>query len=235
MAFHTVSAAEAVSAIRSGDRLFVHSVAAAPQRLVAALADRAPELEGVQIYQLHTVGAAPYTAPGMERSFSVNALFVGPNVRDAVARGNGDYVPVFLSEVPTLFRSGRIPLDVALIHVSPPDRHGYCSLGTSVDASRAAVQSAKTVIAQVNPNVPRTHGDGLVHSSRIALAVEVDDQILEVPPPEIGPQEHAIGIHHMVEERRCRDAANVGAISCEEGMRQWRGFSSTCWCFRRRS
>lgn len=195
MAFHTVTAAEAVSAIRSGDRLFVHSVAAAPQRLVAALADRAPELEGVQIYQLHTEGAAPYTAPGMERSFSVNALFVGPNVRDAVARGNGDYVPVFLSEVPTLFRSGRIPLDVALIHVSPPDRHGYCSLGTSVDASRAAVQSAKTVIAQVNPNVPRTHGDGLVHSSRIALAVEVDDQILEVPPPKIGPQEHAIGIH----------------------------------------
>src|SRR5690606_17340019 len=132
-----------VGVVRSGDSVWVHSVAAAPQRLVSALTARAPELVGVQAYQLHTEGAAPYAASGMERSFRVNALFVGPNVRAAVARGNGDYVPVFLSEVPTLFSSGRIPLDVALISVSPPDKHGYCSLGTSVDATRAAVRAAK--------------------------------------------------------------------------------------------
>jgi acyl-CoA hydrolase len=191
----TVSADRAVADIRSGQRVFVHSVAAAPQRLVAALAARAPELEDVEIYQLHTEGAAPYAAAGMEKSFTVNALFVGPNVREAVAHGNGDYVPVFLSEVPTLFRSGRIPLDVALIHVSPPDRHGFCSLGTSVDASRAAVQSAKTVIAQVNPNMPRTHGDGLIHASRIDMAVAVDDLIPEVPPAPIGDIERGIGSH----------------------------------------
>ena len=189
----TVSAEQAVADVSSGQRVFVHSVAAAPQRLVAALAARAPDLRGVEIYQLHTEGAAPYAAPGMEASFAVNALFVGPNVRDAVANGNGDYVPVFLSEVPTLFRSGRVPLDVALIHVSPPDRHGFCSLGTSVDATRAAVQSARTVIAQVNPNMPRTHGDGLIHSSRIDMAVEVDDPIPEVPPAPIGAVERDIG------------------------------------------
>lgn len=191
----TVSAEQAVADVSSGQRVFVHSVAAAPQRLVAALAARAPDLRGVEIYQLHTEGAAPYAAPGMEASFAVNALFVGPNVRDAVANGNGDYVPVFLSEVPTLFRSGRVPLDVALIHVSPPDRHGFCSLGTSVDASRAAVQSAKSVIAQVNPNMPRTHGDGLIHSSRIDMAVEVDDPIPEVQQPTIGAVERGIGAH----------------------------------------
>ncbi len=191
----SVTASEAAGAVRSGDSVFVHSVAAAPQRLVAALAARAFELRGVDVYQLHTEGAAPYAEEGMERSFRVNALFVGPNVREAVARGNGDYVPVFLSEVPTLFRSGRIPLDVALIHVSPPDKHGYCSLGTSVDATRAAVQSARTVVAQVNPNMPRTHGDSLIHSSRIDLAVEVDDQLPDVHPPAIGELERGIGRH----------------------------------------
>lgn len=190
-----VSVEEAVGVVRSGDSVWVHSVAAAPQRLLHALAARAPELEGVQVYQLHTEGDAPYAAPGMERSFSVNALFVGPNVREAVARGNGDYVPVFLSEVPTLFRSGRVPLDVALISVSPPDKHGYCSLGTSVDATRAAVQAARTVVAQVNPNMPRTHGDGLIHVSRIDLAASVDDPVPEVQPPVIGEVERAIGRH----------------------------------------
>src|SRR5690606_11267498 len=133
--------------------------------------------------------------PGMEGSFRVNALFVGPNMREAVARGHADYVPVFLSEVPVLFRTSRIPLDVAMVQVSPPDKHGFCSLGTSVDASRAAVQMARTVIAQVNPNMPRTHGDGLLHRSNIDMAVEVDDALPEVFPPEIGDVERAVGRH----------------------------------------
>src|SRR5690554_1448512 len=137
------SAQEAVSAVRSGDRVFVHSVAAAPQALLAALAARAPELRAVEVVQLHTEGPAPYAAPEVAGSFHVNALFVGKNVRDAVARGQGDYVPIFLSEVPALFRSGAMPLDVALVQVTPPDKHGYCSLGTSVDASRPAVESAR--------------------------------------------------------------------------------------------
>lgn len=186
---------EAVSVVRSGDRVFIHSVAGAPQRLIRALTARAPELRGVEIVQLHTEGEAPYAAPELAESFHVEALFVGPNMRDAVARGNADYVPVFLSEVPTLFRSGIVPLDVALVTVSPPDRHGFCSLGTSVDASRAAVQMARTVIAQVNPNMPRTHGDGLLHRSNIDMAIEVDDPIPEVEPPTLGDTERAIGRH----------------------------------------
>src|SRR5690606_15701068 len=194
-AMRFVDIRQALEAVRSGNSLFIHSVAATPRQLVAALADRAPELKNVRIFQLHTEGAAPYAQPGMEGSFTVDALFVGPNMREAVNHGNGDYVPVFLSEVPTLFRSGRIGLDVALIHVSPPDKHGYCSLGTSVDASRAAVQSANMVIAQVNPNMPRTHGDGLLHESRINLAVEVDDELPEVHPPALNETQRAIGRH----------------------------------------
>jgi len=190
-----VGVEEAVNVVRSGDRVFIHSVAGAPQQLVRALAARAPELTDVEIVQLHTEGAAPYAEPGMEGSFRVNALFVGPNMREAVARGHADYVPVFLSEVPVLFRTSRIPLDVAMVQVSPPDKHGFCSLGTSVDASRAAVQMARTVIAQVNPNMPRTHGDGLLHRSNIDMAVEVDDALPEVFPPEIGDVERAVGRH----------------------------------------
>lgn len=169
-----VSAEEAVGIVQSGDRVFVHSVAAAPQTLIHALVARAPHLRGVEVIHIHTEGAAPYTQPEYRESFRHRALFVGHNVREAVETGEADYVPVFLSEVPLLFRRGVIPLDVALVTVSPPDRHGYCSLGTSVDVSKAAVDTAKTVIAEVNPHMPRTHGDGLVHASRIALGVEVD-------------------------------------------------------------
>jgi len=191
----TVSAEEAVSVVKSGDRVFIHSVAAAPSRLIAALAARAPELRVVEIVSLHTEGDAPYAAPALAKSFRVNALFVGPNLRTAVAEGRADYLPVFLSEVPALFRSGVLPLDVALVHVSPPDRHGYCSLGVSVDVTRAAVQTARTVIAQVNPRMPRTHGDGLIHLDTIDTLVEVDEPIHELPPREISEAERAIGRH----------------------------------------
>jgi len=190
-----VSAEEAVSCIRSGERVFIHGVAAAPGRLLAAMTARAPELRGVELVQLHTEGEAPYAAPEMAGSFRVNSLFVGANVRAAVREGRADYLPVFLSEVPRLFRSGRLPLDVALVQVSPPDRHGFCSLGVSVDVSPAAVQTARTVVAQVNPRMPRSHGDGLVHVDDIDLAVEVDEPLPEFQPPPLTEVERAIGRH----------------------------------------
>lgn len=190
-----VTAEEAVRVVHSRDRVWVHSVSAAPQRLLAALTARWRELQGVEIIQLHTEGDAPYAAPEYARSFHTNALFVGPNVRAAVEEGQADYVPIFLSEVPNLFRSGVMPLDVALVHVSPPDRHGFCSLGVSVDATLAAVRNARWVVAQVNPRMPRTHGDGLVHVSTIDLAVEVDDPIPEVPPAAPTAEARAIGLH----------------------------------------
>ncbi len=189
------SAAEAVTAIKSGDRVFLHGVAATPLRLIEAMTARAPELRNVEVTALHTEGPAPYADPGMEESFRLNALFVGANVRKAVQEGRADYLPVFLSEVPLLFRRGILPIDVALIHVSPPDAHGYCSLGTSVDAARAAVQVARHVIAQVNPNMPRTHGDGLIHVTEIDSLVRVDDPLPEHQPPALGATELAIGRH----------------------------------------
>jgi acyl-CoA hydrolase len=191
----TVSAEEAVAVVKSGDRVFIHSVAAAPQRLVKALAARASELRVVEIVSLHTEGEAPYAAPENAKSFRVNALFVGANVRAAVDEGRGDYMPVFLSEAPQLFRAGVLPLDVALIHVSPPDRHGFCSLGVSVDVSRAAVQCARTVIAQVNPRMPRTHGDGLIHVDAIDYVVAADEPIPELPNHVLTETQRAIGRH----------------------------------------
>ncbi len=190
-----VTPEDAVAAVHSRDRVWVQAAAAAPQRLIAALTDRHAELQGVEIVQLHTEGAAPYADARYERSFHTSVLFVGPNVRQAVAEGQADYVPIFLSEVPSLFRSGAIPLDVALVHVSPPDAHGFCSLGVSVEASSAAVSCARRVIAQVNPNMPRTHGDGLLHESDIDLAVEVDDPIPEVAPAPLDTVARAIGLH----------------------------------------
>ena len=191
----TVSAEEAVAVVKSGDRVFVHSVAAAPRRLLAALTARADELRVVEVVQLHTEGEAPYAAPSMARSFRVNALFIGPNVRQAVQEGRADYMPVFLSEVPQLFRGGLLPLDVALVSVSPPDRHGFCSLGVSVDVSRAAVQTAKTVLAQVNSHMPRTHGDGLIHVDAIDYLVDGPEPLPEPERRPLGEAERAIGRH----------------------------------------
>lgn len=190
-----VNADEAVAFINSNDRVFIQSVAAAPQTLIKAMTARASELRGVEIYHLHTEGAAPYAAPEYAESFHTNALFIGANVRSAIASGEADYIPSFLSEVPLLFRREILPIDVALIHVSPPDKHGYCSLGTSVDVSLAGVQMAECVIAQINPNMPRTHGDGVIHIKEINYGVEVTDTIHEMPFPELSPEEIAIGKH----------------------------------------
>lgn len=190
-----VTADEAVSVIASGNRVFIHSVAAAPRLLIEAMVRRASELRNVEIVHLHTEGDAPYAKPEFAESFRVNAFFVGANVRKALAEGRADYVPIFLSEVPALFRRNILPLDVALVQVSPPDKHGYCSLGVSVDVSRAAVQKARYVIAQVNPNMPRTHGDGLIHTNEFHAMVESDDQLHLFENPPANEIELKIGRH----------------------------------------
>ena len=173
-------AEEALSIIKSGDRVFVQGSAGTPQYLVKKLAERAPELRNVEIVSISTYGEMPLAEEQYKDSFFINSLFVSANVREAVNSGRGDYIPVFLSEIPHLFRSGILPLDVAIVHVSPPDKHGFCSLGVSVDIAREAVLSAKYVIAQVNPQMPRTHGDGLIQASRFDVLVEVDEALPEV-------------------------------------------------------
>ncbi len=195
MNYSTLSAEDAVARIKSGDRVYLHTAAATPQRLIEAMVQRAEELRNVEIVSLHTEGDAPYARPEYRESFRLNALFVGKNVRKSVQDGDGDAIPVFLSDIPSLFHSKILPLDVALVHVSPPDRHGYCSLGVSVDATLAAVHAAKIVIAQVNPNMPRTHGEGMLHISKIHAMVSVDDPLPETPRHVLSDIEVSIGRH----------------------------------------
>lgn len=189
------TAEEAVKLINTGDRVFIHSVAAAPQPLINAMTALAPDLQDVEIIHLHTEGDAPYVKPEYSDTFRTNALFVGSNVRKAVNNGSADYLPIFLSEVPGLFRKDILPIDMALVQVSPPDKHGYCSLGVSVDATRAALQSAKKAIALVNPNMPRTHGDGIFHASRFDALVETEEPLHELNIPEPNEVELQIGKH----------------------------------------
>ena len=176
MAYYT-SAEEAVKVIQSNSRVYIQAAAATPTLLTKALSERAPELRNVEVCHLHTEGEAPYANPEMRESFHVNSFFIGKNVRHTLAAGNGSYTPVFLSELPNLFRRNIIPLDACFIHVSPPDLHGYCSLGVSVEATLAAIENSKVVIAQVNPQMPRTFGDGIIHISRIDYMIEVDTPI----------------------------------------------------------
>lgn len=210
----SVPAAEAVRSIGSGQRVFVHGSAATPHALLRALFARASELTDVELVSISTLGPLDIDRPEVQRSFFVNALFVSDNVRDAVNGPHGDYVPVFLSEIPRLFDRGVLPLDVALVHVSPPDRHGFCSLGVSVDVARAAVRNARLVIAQVNPRMPRTHGEGHVHISRFDAWVDVDEPLPEVDySARIGAAERAIGAHcaGLVEDRATLQLG-IGAI-----------------------
>lgn len=183
--YQPVSPEEAVSIIESGDNVFIHSAGAAPQKLVQAMTDRAYELHDVSVYQMHTEGKAPYAKPEYEDSFRAKNLFVGSNTRRAVNDGRADFVPVFFSDVPRLFRRGIIQLDVALLQVSPPDRNGYCTLGISVDTSLAAAQTAKKRIAEINPNMPATRGDGDLHISMFDKVTEVDYKLptTNIPPP----------------------------------------------------
>lgn len=192
-AYSPVSPQEAVSIIRSGDKVFIHTGAAAPQVLVTALAERGDELRDVQIYQMHTEGPAPYAAEHLQGSFHVHSLFTGANMRPAVQDGRADFVPVFLSDIPRLFRRGAIPLDVAILHVSPPDAHGYVTLGVSVDTSLAASETAKVLIAEINPHMPRTQGDGNIHISRFDKVIEVNYPLPTLIIPEPTEIERKIG------------------------------------------
>src|SRR5690606_829527 len=159
---HT-SADEALGLLKPGQNVFIHSVAAAPRVLIEAMVKRADSLKDVKIFHLHTEGEAPYTLPQYEGVFHHNAFFIGSNVRKATAEGRGSSIPAFLSEIPRLIRHGTVPTDVALFTASPPAKHGFSALGTSVDATRAAIDTASVVIAQVNKYMPRTHGDAQIH------------------------------------------------------------------------
>ena len=198
-----VTAAEAVKNVKSGDRVYVQAAAATPTVLTKALTDRAAELRNVEICHLHTEGEALYANPDLSESFHVNSFFIGANVRHTLKSGNGSYTPVFLSELPLLFRKKVLHLDVVFIHVSPPDQHGYCSLGTSVEATVAAVENAKVVIAQVNKNMPRTFGDGILHVSEIDYLVEVDVPIYanEVVPFSIEEEKIGAYIASLIEDK----------------------------------
>ncbi|HKS91615.1 MAG TPA: hypothetical protein VJQ83_06780, partial [Tepidiformaceae bacterium] len=179
--------------VHSGQRIYLHGGAAAPVRLIDALAERALALRDIELVHMHSEGPAPYVAPEMAGHIRHNALFIGPNVREAVGEGRADYTPVFLSDIPALFRAGGpLPLDIALIHVTPPDAEGFCSLGVSVDCAPAAIHSAAVVIAQVNERMPRTRGVR-IHQSEIDFAITGNTQLPVVDPAPLTDEARAIG------------------------------------------
>ena len=175
-----VSASEALETVHSGDRLWIQSGSGTPSPLVDALVARAPFLRDVEIVHMKTLGNADYTKPEFEGHFRHRSLFLGENVREAVAAGRVDYTPIFLSEIEELFDSGAMPLDVVLMQVSPPDDHGFVSLGTTVDCTMTAARCARVVIAEVNERMPRTHGDTSIHVSHISFIVETSRPLLEM-------------------------------------------------------
>lgn len=175
-----ISGEEAVKVIKSGDKVFVHGGAATPHFLLEKMVERASELKDVELISISTQGDALFADEKYKNNFYINSLFVSANVRKAVNEGRGDYIPIFLSEIPDLFRRNIIALDVALVHVSVPDQHGYCSLGVSVDVAATAVRTAKYIIAQVNPKMPRTFGDGLVHIDKFDAVVYRENELPEV-------------------------------------------------------
>ncbi|MEM9692756.1 MAG: acetyl-CoA hydrolase/transferase C-terminal domain-containing protein [Myxococcota bacterium] len=187
-----ISAAEAVAAIRSGMKVFVHGACATPTPLIQALCSRT-DLEGVELYHLHTSGPAPFAEPEHAGRFFSHSLFTGPAMRRAIAEGRADYIPVFLSDIPGLFRSGRIPLDAALLQLSPPGAHGLSTLGPSVDAALAASRSAKWVIAEVNEQMPRTVGYSMVPIDRVDHCIHTNRPLHEHPLQSEGPVEAQIG------------------------------------------
>lgn len=211
----TVSFEEAVKVVKSGDRIHIHSVACAPQGLIQALCDRgrAGELKNVKLQHLHTEGSAPYAEQEFEGVFQLESFFVGHNVRKATQEGWADYIPVHLSETQKLIRMGITPVDVAMIQVCPPDKHGYVSMGTSVDATLAAVENAKTVIAVINPNVPRAWGDAIIKLSDIDILCEDDTPLIEAKPAQISEQELQIGKNcaELIEDGACLQMG-IGAI-----------------------
>jgi len=184
-----VTPQEAVKAIKSGNRIFLTGNVSVPQKVLAALVEYAPNLENVEICQALTVGPADYVSPAMEGHLRVNSIFISANIRKAVHEGRADFTPVFLAEFPLLFKRGLLPLDAALIHVSPPDEHGFCSLGVEVGLTKTPAESAKIIIAEVNEQMPRTLGDSFIHVSRLNYIVPVNYPISELPMGEVEPSD----------------------------------------------
>ena len=197
-----VSAEEAVRVIQSGYHVFLTGNCSTPQKLLAALVDYAPELHDVEIFQILTMGNDDYVAPGMEKHLRVNTMFISDNVRRAVNEGRADFTPIRLGEMPYLFLNGHIPLDVALIHVSPPDEHGFCSFGVEVGVTKPAAQAARIVIAEVNERMPRTLGDSFIHISQIDYLVPVDYPLpqIEMGEPNALAQQIALHIANLIED-----------------------------------
>jgi 4-hydroxybutyrate CoA-transferase len=175
------TAEEAIKVIKSGDRVFMTGNVSVPQKLLGALVEYAPHIKGVELCQALTAGPAEYAKPGLEKHFRINTLFISANVRKAVWEGRADFTPVLLSEFPLLFKNGILPVDVALIHVSPPDEHGFCSLGVEVGLTKTPAESAKVIVAEVNEQMPRTLGDSFIHVSRLKYIVPVDYPVVELP------------------------------------------------------
>lgn len=200
----TVTAAQAVASIRSGQRVFIGSGAAEPEELVQALTARAPELRDVNLLHILTLGAAPYAAPEHAASFRHTAFFIGHNVRQAVQDGRADFVPIFLSEIPGLFESRMTP-DFALVQLSLPDKHGWCTVGVSADVVTGALRHARTIVAELNPAMPRTHGDTVIHVSRLAATVSVNRPLPELKPEPIDDVSAAIGrnVAGMIDDGDC--------------------------------
>jgi acetyl-CoA hydrolase len=180
---------DAVRVIKPGQRIFLTGNCSVPQKVLAALVDYAPEIHDVEIAQALTVGPTDYVAPAMEGHLRVNTMFISANIRRAVNEGRADFTPVLLSEFPLLFKRGHLPIDVALIHVSPPDEHGFCSLGIEVGLTKSAAESARVIIAEVNQQMPRTLGDSFIHVSRLNYVVPVDYELPELAMGEEGPSE----------------------------------------------
>ncbi|MCI0611498.1 4-hydroxybutyrate CoA-transferase [bacterium] len=189
------TADQALSIIRNGETIYIHSGCAEPERLVHALVKRGPELENVRVIHLLTAGNADYVKPEMAGHFRHIAFFAGVNVRQAINDGRADFIPIFLGEIEPLISNHQIPIDVALIHVSPPDAHGFCSFGVGVEATKTAAENARTVIAQINPMMPRTLGDSFIHLNQIHHIVEVDDPILEHKQGKISETSDLIARH----------------------------------------
>lgn len=189
-----MTANEAVKLIKSGDRILIQGASATPQTLVRAMVERAPELKNVEIVHLHTEGECGYTAPELRESFHTNAFFIGGNIRKMIGK-TADYIPIFLSDIPSLFREGYMKLDVVLVNVSSPDKHGFCSLGVSVDIVISAIEMGKTIIAQINPQMPRTFGDALVHLNQFQACVLVDEEIQQMKRVTPSDAEKQIGKH----------------------------------------
>ncbi len=184
-----VSAQEAVRAVQSGNRIFLTGNCSVPQVILAALVEYAHQIQNVEICHALTLGSADYVAPEMEGHLQVNTLFIGDNVRQAVQEGRADFTPVLLSEFPLLFKNGYLPLDVAMVHLSPPDEHGFCSFGVEVGLSKSIAESAKIIIAEVNEQMPRTLGDSFIHVNKIDLIVPVNYELPEVPMGGTGDNE----------------------------------------------